>query len=102
MKAFIQIDDISLTDDTKRSFPVKPVSKFYCRCISCICCCHYKLIIYTYIQTVYFVRACLLEGEGAQIGEVTPLGGLKNNLLYMQSYNPAIPGCTFSRLLNGR
>ena len=23
-------------------------------------------------------------------------------LLYMQSYNPAIPGCTFSRLLNGR
>ena len=28
--------------------------------------------------------------------------GKKITLLYMQSYNPAIPGCTFSRLLNGR
>ena len=27
--------------------------------------------------------------------------GKKITLLYMQSYNPAIPGCTFSRLLNG-
>ena len=26
----------------------------------------------------------------------------KITLLYMESYNPAIPGCTFSRLLNGR
>ena len=28
--------------------------------------------------------------------------GKKINLHYMQSYNPAIPGCTFSRLLNFR
>ena len=28
--------------------------------------------------------------------------GKKITLLYMQSYIPAIPGCTFSRLLNGR
>ena len=28
--------------------------------------------------------------------------GKKITLLYMQSYNPAILGCTFSRLLNGR
>ena len=28
--------------------------------------------------------------------------GKKITLLYTQSYNPAIPGCTFSRLLNGR
>lgn len=54
MNAFIQIDDISLTDDTKRSFQVKPVSKFYCRCISCICCCHYKLIIFPVIWVFNF------------------------------------------------
>ena len=45
-----------------------------------------------------FLRAGLHEGGGPQIGEVTPLGGVK---IYMQSYNPAIPGSTFSRLLNG-
>ena len=28
--------------------------------------------------------------------------GKKITPLYMQSYRPAIPGCTFSRLLNGR
>ena len=28
--------------------------------------------------------------------------GKKITLLYMQSYNPAIPGCTFSKLLSGR
>ena len=40
---------------------------------------------------------------GPQVGEVTCLGGVKKiTLLYMQSYNPAILGCTFSRLLNGR
>ena len=49
------------------------------------------------------VRAFLHEGGEPQIGEVTPLGGVKKiTLLYMQSYNPAILGCTFSRLLNGR
>ena len=47
------------------------------------------------------LRACLHEGEGPQVGEVTCLGGVKKiTLLYMQSYNPAIPGHTFSRLLN--
>ena len=47
--------------------------------------------------------ACLHEGGGPQIGEVTPLGRVKKiTLIYMQSYNPAISGCTFSRLLNGR
>ena len=29
-------------------------------------------------------------------------GEKKKTLLYMQSYNPAIPGCTFSKLLSGR
>ena len=39
-------------------------------------------------------RACLHEGRGPQVGEVTRLGGTKKiTLLYMQ---------TFSRLLNGR
>ena len=46
--------------------------------------------------------ACLHGGGGPQVGEVTRLGGEKITLLYMQSYAPAIPGCTFSRLLNGR
>ena len=49
------------------------------------------------------LRACLHGGGGPQVGEVTCLGGVqKVTLLYMQSYNLAIPGCTFSRLLNGR
>ena len=48
------------------------------------------------------LRACLCGGGEPQISEVTRLGGEKITLLYMQSYNPAIPGCTFSRLLNGR
>ena len=48
-------------------------------------------------------RACLHGGGGPRVGEVTCLGGVKKiSLLYKQSYNPAIPGCTFSRLLNGR
>ena len=54
-------------------------------------------------KTTIGLRACLHEGGGPQIGEVTPLGGVKKiTLIYMQSYNPAISGCTFSRLLNGR
>ena len=48
------------------------------------------------------MRACLHGGGGPQVNEVTRLGGVKKTLLYMQCYNPAIPGCTFSRLLNGR
>ena len=33
------------------------------------------------------LRACLREGEGPQVGEVTRLGGVKKiTLLYMQSY----------------
>ena len=48
-------------------------------------------------------RACLHGGGGPQVGKVTCLGGVKKiSLLYKQSYNPAIPGCAFSRLLNGR
>ena len=44
-----------------------------------------------------------IEVEDPQVGEVTPLRwSRKITLLYMQFYNPAIPGCTFSRLLNGR
>ena len=53
-------------------------------------------------QYVYLIRACLHEGGRPQIGEVTPLGGVKNNPPYVQSYNPANPGSNFSRLLNGR
>ena len=42
------------------------------------------------------LRACLHEGGGPPGGEVTRLGGGKKlTLLYMQSYNPAIPGYTF-------
>ena len=49
------------------------------------------------------LRACLHGGGGPQVGEVTRLGEVKKKTrLYMQSYNPAFPGCTFSRLLNGR
>ena len=48
-------------------------------------------------------RAYLHRAGGPQVGEVIRLGGVKKlTLLYVQSYNPAIPGCTFSRLLNGR
>ena len=49
------------------------------------------------------LRACLHGGGGPQVGEVTCLGEVKKKitLLYKQSYNPAIQGCTFSRLLNG-
>ena len=37
-----------------------------------------------------------------EVGVVTRLGGLKKiTFLYMQSYNSAISGCSFSRLLNG-
>ena len=46
--------------------------------------------------------ACLHGGERPQVDEVTRLGGVKNTLLYLPSSNPANPGCTFSRLLNGR
>ena len=36
-------------------------------------------------------------------GVVTLLGGVKKiTFLYMQYYNPPIPGCTLSRSLNGR
>ena len=50
------------------------------------------------------LRACLHGGGGPQVGKVTCLGEVKKiiALLYKQSYNPAILGCTFSRLLNGR
>ena len=55
------------------------------------------------LRVYLILRARLHEGGGPQIGEVTRLGGVKNNPpLYMQSYNPAIQGYTFSRLLNGR
>ena len=38
------------------------------------------------------LRTCLHGGEGPQVGKVTCLGGVKKiSLLYMQSYNPAIP-----------
>ena len=48
-------------------------------------------------------RTCLHGGGEPQLGEVTCLCGVKEiTLLYMQSYNPAIPGCTFSKLLSGR
>ena len=50
----------------------------------------------------YRLRGCLHGGGGPQAGEVTCLGEVKRTLLYMPSSNPANPGCTFSRLLNGR
>ena len=50
----------------------------------------------------YRLRACLHGGGGRQAGEVTRLGDVKKTLLYMPSSSPANPGCTFSRLLNGR
>ena len=43
------------------------------------------------------LTACFYGGGGPQVGEVTRLGGVKNNLRYMQSYKPVIPGCTFSK-----
>ena len=39
-------------------------------------------------------------GDLSYVDDVTRVGGV--NLLYIQPYNPAIPGCTFSRVLNGR
>ena len=36
--------------------------------------------------------ACLHGGGGPQAGEVTRLGGVKKNLLYMPSSNPLTPG----------
>ena len=41
---------------------------------------------------------------GSQVSEVRRVGGgEKNNpRFYKQSYDPAIPGYTFSRLLSGR
>ena len=39
----------------------------------------------------YRLRACLHGGGEPQAGEVTPLGEVKKNLLYMPSSNPANP-----------
>ena len=55
------------------------------------------------VSRFFRLKACSLKGWGPRVGEVTCLGGVKKiTLLYMQSYNPAIQGCTFSRLMNGR
>ena len=45
MKA-LQINDISLTEDTEPSLPVWPAIKLYHRYISSICCCYFKLILF--------------------------------------------------------
>ena len=48
------------------------------------------------------LRACLHEGGGIPGVWGNPLRwGKKITFLFTQSYNPAIPGCTFSTLLNG-
>ena len=58
---------------------------------------------YNKYYSLFFRASCLHGGGGPLVGEVTRLGGVKKiTLLYMQSYNPAIPGCTFSRLLKDR
>ena len=42
---------------------------------------------------IYFDRACLHEGGGQQVGEVTRSGGVKKiTFLYMYSYNPPSRG----------
>ena len=46
--------------------------------------------------------ACLNGGGGPQAGEVTRLGGVKKKPPWHAIFQPANPGCTFSRLLNGR
>ena len=39
-------------------------------------------------------RACLHEGGGPQVGEITCLGGIKKiTLLYMQSFSRLLNGC---------
>lgn len=45
--------------------------------------------------------ACLDEGEGPQnVCDLTCSGGVKKKTcVYIQSYKPSIPGCTFSRYL---
>ena len=48
-----------------------------------------------------WLRACLHGGGGPQVGEVTRLSGVRN-IRPLHAIYPAIPGCTFSRLLNGR
>ena len=40
-------------------------------------------------------------GTPGRLGNLL-MWGKKITLLYMQRYNPAIPGCTFSKLLSGR
>ena len=49
MKA-LQIDVISLTEDTQPSLTLKLVNKFYCWFISGICCFYYKLIFVSVIE----------------------------------------------------
>ena len=45
--------------------------------------------------------ACLHEGGGPQVGEVTCLGGIKKKitLLYMQSLQPRHPGVHFLKII---
>ena len=52
-------------------------------------------------ECILSIRACLHEGGGPQIGEVTPLGGVKNNPPLHAILQPRHPG-VHSRLLNGR
>ena len=44
------------------------------------------------------LSACFHGGVGSQVGKVTRSGGVKKT----HTYNPAIPVCIFSRLLNCR
>ena len=62
-----------------------------------------KQKVYLSDKTVHsYLRACLHGGGKPQEDEVTRLGGVKKiTRVYMQSYNPAILGCKFIRLLNG-
>ena len=51
---------------------------------------------------IFELRACLHEGGGPQIGEVSRLGACKGGLFFLpQSYNAAILAYNVSRLLNG-
>ena len=46
-------------------------------------------------KTTIGLRACLHEGGGPQIGEVTPLGGVKNNPPLHAILQPPHPGVHF-------
>ena len=47
------------------------------------------------VKNNYRSKACLHEGGGPQIGEVTPLGGVKNNPPLHAILQPPHPGVHF-------